>query len=235
MNHPGSAPDEWNEPKPLTEEEAERLQQDSDRLAARIQARLEREGPEADYEQILEEELERRRRERGEKPPTPEDEARAAEWIAEMNRAAEEALANPDPEIEEELNRKHPVAEQAFELSIRIHSAADEHGWIPAGASDEHPVADLVSSVMCAAGKFAGALNGREWPPSVLTCADSIVRLKRARGYLDDALLAAECCAEQQLVEPAWLAKVQRELTTLMRDGDQLISELRELLARGFD
>lgn len=116
-----------------------------------------------------------------------------------------------------------------------IHAAADEHGWIPAGASDEHPVADLVCSVMCAAGKFAGALNGRDWPPSVHTCADSIVRLKRGHGYLADALLAAECCAEQRLVDLAWLAEVQDELTTLLRDGDQLIAELREHLARGFD
>ena len=50
---------EWCDNKPLTEEEAEKMQEESDRLVDRIQARLEREGPDADYAKILEEELER--------------------------------------------------------------------------------------------------------------------------------------------------------------------------------
>ncbi|MEY2880446.1 MAG: hypothetical protein RLZZ15_2826, partial [Verrucomicrobiota bacterium] len=71
-------PAEWNEPPPQTEAEAEKMQADSDRLSDRIQARLDREGPDADYEKILEEELERRSRERGDKPPTPEQAAERA-------------------------------------------------------------------------------------------------------------------------------------------------------------
>lgn len=74
MNHPSSSPGDFDEFKPLTEAEAEKLQEESDRLADRIQARLDREGPDADYEHILEEELERRRCQRGEKPRTPEEE-----------------------------------------------------------------------------------------------------------------------------------------------------------------
>lgn len=62
-----------------------------------------------------------------------------------------------------------------------------------------------------------------------------IVRLKRARGFLDDALRAAECCAEQQLTDGPGLAEIQRELISLAQDGDRLIAELREKLVRGFD
>jgi hypothetical protein len=238
---PGTAPGETPDrddpfrPPPMTEEEAEKMQEDSDRLNDRIQARLDREGPDADHKKILEEELERRARERGDRPPTPEEEAKRAEWIDEMNRAAEEALANPDPELEELIHRKHPVAEQAFELSIRLHRAAHSNNWVPEGANQEHPVAELVGSVSCASAKMAGALNGRAWPPSVSTCANEIVRLKRARGYLDDALLALGSCKEEKLIDSTWLAGVEREVGVLARECDALLAELRENLARGFD
>lgn len=225
----------FDDEKPMTEEEAERMQADSDRLADRIQARLDREGPDADYEKILDEELERRARERGEKPLTPEEEAQRAEWIDEVNRDAEEALANPDPEIEAELETKHPVAERASELTLRLMGDAEDRNWIPDEASDEHPVAELVSCSMSASAKLAGALNGQTWPPPVDFCASNLVRLKRARSYIDDALLAADTCAEQHLTEPAWLAEAQRELHELAQACDTLIAELRALLERGFD
>src|SRR6185436_7093249 len=151
---------------------------------------VEREGIE-NYDQILEEELERRREERGEKPLTPEEQAKRAEWIDEMNRAADEALANPDPEIEKELEQKHPLAQRAFEFSLYVRREPEERGWIPADANDEHPVADLVSSVMSASAKLAGGLNGYTWPPQLNVCANTIVRLKRARSYFDHALLSA--------------------------------------------
>ncbi|MBI5771824.1 MAG: hypothetical protein HZA93_28895 [Verrucomicrobia bacterium] len=228
-------PPEWNEGQPQTEEEAEKMQADSDRLADRIQARLDREGPEADYAKILEEELERRARERGEKPLTPEQEAERAEWVEEMNRAAEEALKHPDPELEAELDHKHPVAERAFELSVRMMNDVDARGWVPDDAPREHPVAELVGAAMSAGAKFAGALGGEEWPPPVDFCAGKIVRLKRAREYLDDALRAAGACAEEKLTDPAWLAAARGELESLARECDALIEDLRARLKRGFD
>jgi hypothetical protein len=227
---------DWETTRPQTEEEAERAQADSDKLADRIQARLDREGPGANYEKILEEELERQARERGDDAPlTPEEEAKRAEWIDEMNRASEEALANPDPEREAELNRVHPLAERAQQLTLRLMDETEEHGWIPEDASREHPVAVLVASVMSAGAKFAGALNGEDWPPPVDFCAQNIVRLKRARSYLDDALLAADSCTEQNLTEPGWLEQTRRELQALGEECDALIAELRGRLERGFD
>ena len=227
-------PPEWNE-KPQTEEEAEKMQADSDRLADRVQARMAREGPNADYEKILEEELERRARERGEKPLTPEEEAKRAEWIDEMNRVAEEALNNPDPELEAELAKKHPLAEQAFELSIRLMQEPEKRGWIPSDAGEEHPLVDLGAAAAKAGAKFAGALHGERWPPMLELCGGVIVRLKRARGYVDDALGAAEACAQQKLGDAVWLAEVQRELTAIGAECDQLIGELRARLERGMD
>jgi hypothetical protein len=111
----------------------------------------------------------------------------------------------------------------------------EERGWIPADASSEHPVADLVSSVMSAGAKFAGALDGYSWPPEINDCAGTLVRLKRAHGYLEHALAAAEFCGQHQLVEAAWLADVQREITSMVHECDLLIGELRAQLKRGSD
>lgn len=227
-------PDEWNA-KPQTEEEAEAMQARSDLLNDRVMARLEREGENADYNQILEEEIDRMRRERGEPEPTEEDLARNAEWIEEVNREAEKALANPDPEIEAELKYKHPLVERASDLTVQLMRESEEQNWVPDGASNEHPVAELVGDVMCATGKLAGALNGKYWPPSVDECAGVIVRLKRARGYLDDALRATESCQEEKLLTPQQLGPIVVEIIDLAHDADELIAELREKLERGTD
>ncbi len=225
----------WNESQPQSEAEAEKMQDDSDRLADRINARLACEGPDADYEKILKDELARRAQERGEKPLTPEEAAKRTEWIEEMNRAAAEALAHPDPELEAELEREHPLAEQAFELSVRLMKEPDARGWLPDDVGEEHPLVELGSSAAKAGAKLAGALNGREWPPTADLCAGVIVRLKLAREFLDDALRAAEACAEEGLGEEKWLAAVRAELEALARDTDALIAELRAKLERGCD
>jgi hypothetical protein len=228
-------PPEWEEDDaPLSEEEAEKMQADSDRLADRINARLAREGEE-NYDKILDEELDRQTRERGQKPLTPEEEAKRAEWIDEMNRAAEEALNNPDPELEKEMAQKHPLATRAFELSLRLAHEPEQRGWVPEDASEEHPVVELISKTMSASAKLAGSLNGYTWPPKPNVCATHLVRLKRARGYLDDALRAAEACAEEKLTDATWLAQVQRELNDVTAECDRLIEELRAKLEQGFD
>lgn len=224
---------EWNE-KPQTEEEAEQMQAQSDRLAQRVEARLRREGEDA-YERILEEEIERMRRERGEPEPTPEQLARNEEWIEEMNRGAEEELANPDPEVEKELEFEHPLVEQVVEFSLQLRETAKAEGWRPEGATHEHPVAELLDATMIAGPKLAGALNGQCWPPEVEFCAHTIVRLKRARGYLEDALRATESCHEEKLVKPEHLGPILTELIDFIRDIDELIAELRAKLEQGTD
>lgn len=225
-------PPEWEE-RPQTEEEAEQMQQRSDRLVDRIQARLAREGDEADYEKILHEEIERMRAERGEPEPTPEQLARNAEWMEEMNRAGEEALNDPD--LQKEEDQKHPLAERTFELSLRLRREAQENKWIPDDANEEHPVAELVNGVMIAGAKLAGALNGRDWPPEVDFCAGIIVRLKRAVGYLEDAQRALESCHEQKLLGPARQKDLLREVVDLAQETEALMAELRAKLERGTD
>lgn len=218
-----------------TEEEAEQMQARSDRLADRIEARMRREGAAADYERILEEELDRRDREEGRPEPTAEQLARNAEWIEEMNRTAEEAQANPDPEVEKELEFEHPLVTRVMEFSFQLSETAKAEGWRPEGAGQEHPVAELLDATMIAGPKLAGALNGQYWPPGVDFCAHTIVRLKRARGYLEDALRASESCHEEKLIKPEHMGPILAELIDFIQDTDELIAELRAKLERGTD
>lgn len=221
--------DEASDDRPMTEEEAEKMQEDSDRLADRINARVNKEGLE-NFEQIMEEELERQRRERGEKPLTPEEEAERDALMEDAHRAAEEAAA--DPELQAEFGIEHPLVAIAQALTIRLMQEPQARGWIPPDANEEHAVIDLASSVASGGAKLAGALNGYTWPPDVLYCAQTIVSLKRARGHFGHALLASAFCAQEKLVEDRWLAVVERELNALCHACDMLVGELRAKLDR---
>jgi hypothetical protein len=219
----------WGE-KPQTEEEAAQLQAESDRLVDRIHARLSREGEGADYGKIMEEEIARLRHERGEPEPTPEQLARDEKWVEEMNRAGREAV--DDLESSESLDREHPLATKAQELALQVMSETDERGWLTEMDGEEHPVAELVDTLFKASVKFAGALNGRDWPPGIEECAGIIVRLIKARVYLDDALRAMESCQEQKLVDLAWLGVVLVDVIDLAQEADVIICDLRERLKR---
>jgi hypothetical protein len=217
--------------QPLTEEEAERLQEESDRLNDRVHARMESEGPDADLGQIIEEEIERARRERGEPDPTPEEQEESRRWIEEMNAAAAEALQGGEEDEEEE----HPLAERVRDFSLRVLSEVDRRAWLPAQAAPGHPVVRLQSAILKAGGKLAGALSRREWPPPRLYCASTIVWLKRAHRFLREAQVAAGDCRAAGLLEPAWLDGLVAESEEIASEVMTLITELRELLARGFD
>lgn len=220
---------------PLTEEEADEMISDSDRLTDRLMERLDQAGENADLEAILEEELERRRTEAEAPPLSPEEEADRAAWVDELNRAAEEI--SKDPEFIADLDRRHPLSERGRLLSLRVMTEADRGGWVPdtAHAADEHPVVDLVRSVTKAGGKLAGALDGRDWPPLVDECGLCIAWLKRARGFLVDAAVAGDFCRGRRLIPTEQLEGILDEILALQTEIDALIEELRERLARGFD
>lgn len=223
---------ETGEPGPMTEAEADRMAEENERLLDRIQARMEREGDAADFEQILHDELKRAREERGEPPPTPEESAAQEARVEEWNRAMSEAGDDADPDDEP---ADHPLAERAHELTVRLMREPGEFGWVPADASEEHPLVDVAAASSKASAKLAGALNGEPWPPDLEFCALILVRLKRARGYIEDAVRAVEGAVEQNLGTRAWREDVARELEAIGRECDALIAELRAKLDRGID
>ena len=204
-----------------------------DLLLDRVTARIEREGHDADhFEHILSEERARLRRERGDPEPeplTPEEEAERAEWIAEVNAAAEEALAN-DPDAYE--HKDHPLVTHCHELGSRLHKTIKNKHWLPEGAHEEHPLNELVHGVWFASAKLAGALNGdpSDWPPEAMIAGNTLVRLKKARGYLSNAMNGLDAAEAEKLADPSWLQTLRQELDGLKQTTQSLIDEVRAVL-----
>jgi hypothetical protein len=232
-------PDPYPDDPPTSEAEA-RAEADTarmNRLIDRIHARLEQEGyddPES-YTRIWREEREKLRIEMGEPEPeplTPEEEAERAAWIDEMNRVGEEALANPDPM--EDPFENHPLVTLCSDLGIRIGRDIRQHAWVDENAQVEHPLIELEGGVLIAGAKLAGALNGAlgrdEWPPDPLYAGDTLVRLKKARSHLRDALAGLDAADEQLLATGPWRSEIRGNLEQLVAAVQKVLDEVRDSL-----
>ncbi len=248
---PPARPSVWDEedddaPHSRLEAEADAEAARMDLLLDRMTARLEREGHEdGKFEQIMEEERARLRRERGEPEepePTPEEEAERAAWIEELNASAEEALADLESEAwkgDPFERERHPLVERCSDFAVKLHKEVEHAGWLPREQwHREHPLAEIVDGVMIASAKLAGALGSagdREWPPPALFAGDTLVRLKKARAALRDALGGLEAATEQHLATAAWRAATLRETTAIRAEVEDLITEVRTVLKRASD
>ena len=236
--------EETEEPAGAAEKRADEDQSRMDLLLDRVQARIEREraaGKEPDLERIMDEERARLRRERGEPEPaepTPEDEAERAEWIAQMNAAAEAALdgtesgKTSDEEFRDQ--RWHPLVERCNALTHRLRDQIRARGWLGEDDIEEHPLRALVDGVMIGGGKLAGALgtvgDASEWPPDALIAGSALTRLKKARGHLRDAVAALDSADEQDLGESEWRREAREEIGEILAEVQRLIAEVRAVL-----
>lgn len=225
-------PEERDPPKSAIEAEADAEDARMSLLLDRIAARIEREGFSAEnYDRIMDEERERLRRERGEPEPeplTPEQEAERDAWIKEMNaitaEAIEECRSRPKPE-------RHPLVTACSDLGTRLFHEAKAQHWLADATSDEHPLLEVIHGVQFAGAKLAGALpdsdEADEWPPEPLFAGDVLVRLKKARGYLHDALAGLDAAEEHRLATPAWLAEARPHVSALLARVEALLAEVR--------
>jgi hypothetical protein len=204
-----------------------------DLLLDRVTARMDREGcDEDDFEDILEEECERLRKERGEPEPDPTppmDDAEREALFARINEATEAALNGEAEPIE---HKDHPLVTHCHELGSRLHKTIQNKHWLPEDAHEEHPLNELVHGVWFASAKLAGALNGDpgDWPPDSMTAGNTLVRLKKARGYLNDAIGGLNAADAEKLTDPAWLQTLRQELDGLQQTTQSLIDEVRAVL-----
>lgn len=101
-------------------------------------------------------------------------------------------------------------------------------------AQDEHPLREIVNSVSNASAKLAGALGMAarydEWPPERSIAGNVIVRLKKARGYLRDALRGIESAEEEALATQKWRHQTQLKVIDILAQTDTLLREVREVL-----
>jgi hypothetical protein len=218
------------------EAEADAHDAKMDKWHNRIEARLHKLGDDVDeetYERIMEEETERLRKESGEPDPeplTPEQEAERDAWVEEMNRIFEEAMASDEPLPEP---KDHPVQVLCRDLGLAIFHAIKDNGWCGEGAPPEHPLHEVEAGVHIASAKLAGALGSwgdeERWPPDPLFAGDKLVRLKKARRHLRDALDGMEAAEEQNLATPEWRITTRHEINTILQHVEKLIEEVRQV------
>ena len=224
-------------PQSAVEAKAEAETAWMNRLLDRVTARIEREGrEEVDFDLIYREERERLRRESGMPPepePTPEQSAERQEWIEEMNAAAQEALREMEAEAwkEKPEPQRPELLDRALDFSLKLRR--DIEGWLPDESTGEHPLHEIAWGVQLAAVKIGGALghdSDEPWPPDPLFAGDSLVRLKKSRDSLRDALLAMDSADEENLAPADWRIATRREIAEILGEVQMLIQELREVL-----
>lgn len=232
--------DDDDEPQSHAEAMADAEDEYMNRLMDRIDVRMKREGLEDmdDYDRIYEEERERLRREMGFPPdpePTPEMLEQQQRWIEEMNAASEEALREYESEkwLDGAEKKRPELVERTSELGIRL--CAEVDALLPPSPSREHPLLEIANGVCIASAKLAGALgceeDDEEWPPDPLFAGNTLVRLKKARNALRDALRGLNSADEENLVTAEWRAAARGEINAILGEVQQLIREVRAVLA----
>lgn len=229
---------------PQSPEEAQADAEDArmQRLHDRVMARLERGEFEIDeFDRIFEEERTRLMRERGEKDPlfTPEELAERQQWIDEMNAIADEALVDLDAEMwqgpERDDEMRHPLVLECSDLAVALHHEVHNAGWLPEDAHQEHPLWEILTGTSCASAKLAGALNmsyrNDEWPPDRLIAGSVIVRLKKARNYLRDALRGLDSADEESIATPQWRHQARQKVVNVLTRTGHLLRDARRTLA----
>ena len=167
--------------------------------------------------------------------PTPEQRDQQQRWIEEMNAAGEQALREMEAEKwREPLEKKRPeLVERASELAIRLHTEVDE--LLPPDPLREHPLLEIANGIFIASAKLAGALgceeDEEEWPPDPLYAGGTLVRLKKARAALHDALRGLNSADEENLATPEWRATARQEIGAILSEVQRLIKEVRAVLA----
>lgn len=226
-----------DEPQSAAEARADADAEWMNRLLDRVSARIEREGrDELDFDKIYQEERERLRRESGMPPeaePTPELEAERQSWIEEMNAAAAEAMQEMEAESwkDKPEPRRPELLDRAMEFSVKLHSDIAE--WLPEDGNGEHPLREIAWGVQLAAVKIGGALghdDDEPWPPDALFAGDSLVRLKKCRDCLRDALLAMDSADDENLASLDWRIATRREIAEILGAVQLLIQDLRDVL-----
>jgi hypothetical protein len=240
----GAGEEEDDDDKPQSAEEAKADEEDArmQLLLDRVTARLERgELDIVDFDRVYEEERTRLMRESGEKDPelTPEEAEERRLWIEEMNEIAELAFIDLEAEKwkgEDQFEEEHhPLVEECCDLAIELYHDVQNSGWVPEDAQDEHPLREIVNSVTSAGAKLAGALGMstryEEWPPERSIAGNVIVRLKKSRGYLRDALRGLESAEDEALATPEWRCQARLKVIDCLAQTDALLREAREVLA----
>lgn len=222
-----------------------------DLLLDRVTIRMTREGlAPMELVRVMEEERKRLRRERCEPEPgplSPEERAMQTRWMETMNAAAQEVLSESaamDLSKAAEMDGAlwaatdwHPLVVRCHALAHRLVEEPEARGWLTDAEGGEHPLRELVDGILSADTRLAGALGSKqemaEWPPVQALAGSVLVRLKKAREHLRDALAGLDAADAQNLAEPAWRGEMRAEAGQILSEVERLIGEVRASLEQG--
>ena len=153
-----------------------------------------------------------------------------------MNAIAAEAMSEMEADAwkEKPEPRRPELLDRSMDLAIRIRS--DIADWLPEDARGEFPLYEIANGVQLASVKIGGALghdDDEPWPPDPAFAGDPLVRLKKSRDSLRDALLGMDSADEENLAPAPWRIATRREIAEILGEVQKLIQELRDLLEGG--
>ncbi|HKP04563.1 MAG TPA: hypothetical protein VJU77_14525 [Chthoniobacterales bacterium] len=214
--------------QPWDEHDYERFLKESDARTEKYGELLEKYGDSDEADAVI-------AREMGWERELGEEEAEEQERrIDEMNRACEEALAEPEPEPDrhregidwirtESGDLRHPLQHRAFEAAMKFHRVVEE-------LNDDEVRDDLdafVFEFQTTSVKLAGALNGIARGQGFHDPALTVAYLKRALDHLHKAQAALSAVVAKGLLPPEISTEARQEVFATREGILQLMDEFR--------
>jgi hypothetical protein len=157
------------------------------------------------------------------------------QFIEEINRAAEEALDEPPPDLDparegidwirtKEGHIHHPLQHRCAEGALRFWKRVGRLGRKKAQDDD---LQELLGEWLTTGAKLAGALDGVAQDHSPPDPAFTVACLKRALNHLHQAQARLEAVAPKQLLPPRTITTMRKELFAIREGILKLMDEFR--------
>jgi hypothetical protein len=223
--------------QPWDEHDYERLLRESDARTAKYGELLEKYGDSDAADAIIAKQM-GWDRELGD-----EESKERKEWIEEMNRAGEEALAQPDPEPDphregidwirtENGDLRHPLQHRAFETAMRFHRIVEE---LNQDELSDEGLDTFVFEFQTASVKLGGALNGIPRGQGFRDPAFTVAYLKRALNHLHNAQAALATVTAKGLLPNEVQTEARQDLFEIREGILGLMDDLRHQPGDGLE
>ena len=166
---------------------------------------------------------------------TPEEAEEEDKRIEEMNQACQEALNQPEPELDphregidwmrdESGHIHHPLQHRCSTSAIRFWGAADGAGMEKIADKD---LDQFIFEFQSTGAKLAGALNGFARGEGFSDDAFAVAYLKRALNHLQQSQAGLEGVAQKKLLPEQTIADARQELFAIREGILKLMDEFR--------
>jgi PAS domain-containing protein len=166
---------------------------------------------------------------------TPEEAGEENRRIEEMNRACEEALNEPPPELEphregidwirtEDGDIRHPLQHRCFESAMKFWHECDELNLTESGDED---LQQFIFEFQTTGVKLGGALDGLARGQGYDDDAFTVAYLKRVLDHLHKSQAGLEAVAPKNLLPAKMVSTARKELFEIREGILKLMDEFR--------